>query len=1272
MLIYNYEYIKVVIVVNRKQRKNKIEKGNITQISSAVNKRMFAQGGVLLVVLLIVLTCISIFNNIDNIDLKNSYGVIKKAEMDKSYVMEEETKIISSITNNGPGIITKEDDKINYKIQYIAQIENYTGNATITITDTLPYELDEQKINTQECLDGGNYSKEGKTIIWTEEINGIDTTQNNEIHNIVIEKNIEVVYKGIETEKENFVNIVRGKIQLDSEEKMQETDSVQKETKIKLITDEEHSVTLNKRNSKTKEALEGASFSIAPKIVNVAEEIANVKVKPSLEVEKRVVNSPENGDAYALGEIIEYEVIITNTGNVGLKEIGIIDELGKIINMTNSSIATYIAPRSFNLVKSLMPGESVTIKLGYEVTDEDIIAKSIMNKVDVVATALTPNEPEITVSDEVTSLVESAKPEIKITKRTISVPENEVAYDKGEVIRYEITVSNIGNITISNIQVTDELTGNISSKVLTIDSLKPGEEKKVNCEHTVTEEDLNAGKVENIATVKGTTNSDENPEVTGTSNRVEDPTIQYDTSNLKVIKEVQSTAKNGNAYDIGETVEYLITVKNEGNTTIENIKVTDELTENVGENSWNIPSLGGGESRTFTCSYVIKEKDLGQELINIAVAKTGRQGAIGSATVQTMKAGSIIVNKKIDSERLEFNTWGDLPYTVKLYVALFNDNELTQRISDIKEIIPQVEDSNTAQVIFEVLKFGTYYVSEVNERGEPLGDYGNIGYYQESSTSRFWGYYASVTYPEGQEVIINAIERNKQCEISNYISRQEEWSGEGCPEIDEGPGIEEIPPNFRPIAKLQQMNKIQQTTEDTTYGFTKVGESYKSNNVGKPNTKAIGVMQIDLRNAYKGLNVLVVNAEISSKTGNYGYIKVTEDEITQDYNYNNSSEAFVAITGKVGAKDYKIALQGGKKYNLIYEYENNEGKSLNVATTVEEIEDTFTINSVRIIENEAGIEDTIIQDTDEQGKIQIEVPYGIYTLTEIKEPKGYRKLEQPITIEIGPEGNKILENNNIGSEVTIEIIESGEFIVENESIAKVESTVIKDGSDKITSKDEEIHYKVTYKANIDNYTGGVTVTIIDTLPYKLDEEKMKSMENVNSSEGDWLEKVLDGGHYDSETNTITWTQEEQINEQTELKIEKDITVIFKDVILSEKTITNTVNGSLRLEETEQEMKTDTATHMTEADYIKDLKVTKKWDHGANMYERPTQITIKIKNKDHVEEEAILSEENNWSHIFKSLPKYDEDGNEIEYSIEEKAAEGEEGILEYYDMQIEQK
>ena len=232
------------------------------------------------------------------------------------------------------------------------------------------------------------------------------------------------------------------------------------------------------------------------------------------------------------------------------------------------------------------------------VTEEDILAGKVVNE----ATANGENESEDPTDpgdDEVEDPTEDPKPSLKVEKETTSKPANGEAYALGETITYKITVTNDGNLTITNIKVDDDLTGLHE----TIDKLEPGESKEFTTEYVVTEADILNGSVKNEATADGENESDD-PTDPG-DDEVDDPTDEKD-AKLTLTKETTSTPAD-EKYVLDEQITYKITAKNEGNVTLTNVKIVDELTGD----EWTIDSLKPGESKSFdSAAYTITVDDV--------------------------------------------------------------------------------------------------------------------------------------------------------------------------------------------------------------------------------------------------------------------------------------------------------------------------------------------------------------------------------------------------------------------------------------------------------------------------------------------------------------------------------------------------------------------------------------------------------------------------------------------------------------------------------------
>src|SRR5699024_2057603 len=69
--------------------------------------------------------------------------------------------------------------------------------------------------------------------------------------------------------------------------------------------------------------------------------------------------------------------------------------------------------------------------------------------------------------------------------------------------------------------------------------------------------------------------------------------------------------------------------------------------------------------------------------------------------------------------------------------------------------------------------------------------------------------------------------------------------------------------------------------------------------------------------------------------------------------------------------------------------------------------------------------------------------------------------------------------------------------------------------------------------------------------------------------------------------------------------------------------------------------------------VVEVAVEKVWEDANNQDGvRPDSITVNLLADGEVESSEELNENNNWSHVFTELPAVDEDGSDIEYTVEE--------------------
>ena len=110
----------------------------------------------------------------------------------------------------------------------------------------------------------------------------------------------------------------------------------------------------------------------------------------------------------------------------------------------------------------------------------------------------------------------------------------------------------------------------------------------------------------------------------------------------------------------------------------------------------------------------------------------------------------------------------------------------------------------------------------------------------------------------------------------------------------------------------------------------------------------------------------------------------------------------------------------------------------------------------------------------------------------------------------------------------------------------------KTGTDRITVANQEMSYTVTYTANVTDYIGNAEVTIVDTLPYAIDEAKSD----------------VAGGTYDSASKTITWKENvSDINSYTgngTVNVTKTFKVVYVDLDMNQEKVVNNVKGNIKL------------------------------------------------------------------------------------------------------------
>ncbi|MFJ3956750.1 LPXTG cell wall anchor domain-containing protein [Arthrobacter sp. NPDC090010] len=324
-----------------------------------------------------------------------------------------------------------------------------------------------------------------------------------------------------------------------------------------------------------------------------------------------LVKSADKTDLVA-GETVTYSFVVTNTGNVTLKDVKV-DE-GEFSG--SGQISPITCPEEAN---SLAPGAQVTCTASYVVTQADVDAGTLDNS--ATATGTPPTGDPVTSPPSEVKIPEDQKPGISLEK-TASPEKGGKA---GETITYSFKVTNTGNVTLKDVKVNEgDFSGTGELSAITCptasSSIAPGESVTCTASYTLTQADADAGKVANSATATGTPPGD-NPPVTSPPSEV---TVPIDPApGISLVKSVDK-----NELVSGETLTYSFVVTNTGNVTLKDVKVDEGEFTGSGQISpitcpEEATTLAPGSQVTCTATYVVTQADVDRGSIENSATATG-------------------------------------------------------------------------------------------------------------------------------------------------------------------------------------------------------------------------------------------------------------------------------------------------------------------------------------------------------------------------------------------------------------------------------------------------------------------------------------------------------------------------------------------------------------------------------------------------------------------------------------------------------------------------
>ncbi|MFD0411146.1 hypothetical protein [Kitasatospora sp. NPDC127116] len=347
-----------------------------------------------------------------------------------------------------------------------------------------------------------------------------------------------------------------------------------------------------------------------------------------------------------VGQTISYTYDVMNTGNVTLTGVSVTD---------TSFSGTGTPPAISCPATTLPPGESMTCTGSYTVTQADVAAGSITNT--ATATGTPPSGPPVT-SGPATATVTSPQNQAGLALDKIAITSGGggsggnsrrntlmTTIAVGEPLIYYFTVTNTGNVDLTDINVTDtSFSGTGTPPAISCPSaiLPVGTSFTCSATYTVTQADVTAGTITNTATATGT--PPYGPPVTSPPATA---TVTGPPAALTLDKIVSVAGGGGGGghngggnngggnnrrntvvatLTPGQVLDYSYVVTNTGNVTLTGLSVTDTSFSGKGTPPViTCPStpLEPGASITCTATYTVTQADIDAGTITNTATATG-------------------------------------------------------------------------------------------------------------------------------------------------------------------------------------------------------------------------------------------------------------------------------------------------------------------------------------------------------------------------------------------------------------------------------------------------------------------------------------------------------------------------------------------------------------------------------------------------------------------------------------------------------------------------
>ena len=307
---------------------------------------------------------------------------------------------------------------------------------------------------------------------------------------------------------------------------------------------------------------------------------------PVIDLEKTVKEVKDaNGNKITdAGDKVIYGFKGTNTGTVGLTDVKLTDAM---LSAVSPEPVAVTAEEDFD--GTLAPGASTTWTSGeYTLTQADVDSGLVHNTAELTGIGTDNNKTPVKDTDDA-DVTPDQKPAIDLEKTVKEVKDangNKIT-DAGDKVIYGFEGTNTGNVSLTDVKLTDAMLSAVSPEPVAVTveegfdgTLAPGASTIwTSGEYTLTQADVDNGLVHNTAELTGIGKDKGKTPVKDTDDADVTPD-QTPAIELKKIQHLADANGDGDA-DAGETITYEFVGTNTGNTTLNDVALTDAKLNNA-------------------------------------------------------------------------------------------------------------------------------------------------------------------------------------------------------------------------------------------------------------------------------------------------------------------------------------------------------------------------------------------------------------------------------------------------------------------------------------------------------------------------------------------------------------------------------------------------------------------------------------------------------------------------------------------------------------------